>query len=346
MKMSLLFLKKKQNLCARKIIFACIFCLFINSNPFSQNFPSLLKGLWEGSDRIVLFSDSSEKESITDCSIVLKTFYGWYDDRNAEPEYFSKNTPRDRNNTTSKESESMIFTIETICEDSRKTCGAYLLTFYFGKESITIPAAVLDQKLYLNFLVKEKNSEGTGENFMNGFWRNPGNANGILSSKGRNAKELQSIYFNNNDVYHIRYWQTDMEAGKDEIKNAKAEFTDGKNTFYVDKFIQTGNLLYTCTTGRSKTIRNIQKSHSNTMKFTVDDEKTICILEKEYLAMKNPSATENDLMKTVIENNKLKHPAPKPLFPPSKVNFHFKEISELEKYNPYTWNKRNIDIHK
>ena len=46
------------------------------------------------------------------------------------------------------------------------------------------------------------------------------------------------------------------------------------------------------------------------------------------------------------ENNKRRKDPPKPLFPVSEIDFHWKEITELEKYNPFTWNRRNIDLGK
>ena len=51
-------------------------------------------------------------------------------------------------------------------------------------------------------------------------------------------------------------------------------------------------------------------------------------------------------LNSIEDNNKRRHPAPKALFPPVFPKYHWKEISELEKYNPSTWNKRNLDIHK
>lgn len=79
---------------------------------------------------------------------------------------------------------------------------------------------------------------------------------------------------------------------------------------------------------------------------TSDSEGTIFALGKEYLIKVPEGVNHDDLQKIVDENNKRRKDPPKPLFPPSQINFHWKEISELEKYNPYTWNRRNIDLGK
>ncbi len=137
-----------------------------------------------------------------------------------------------------------------------------------------------------------------------------------------------------------------MEVSQEEIWNTKAVFSDGDKNFLVDKYIQNGNILYTCCTGRSTNIRNIKKTKVSNFSFKVNEEHTICVLEKELLTKIESHGTIENLQKIVFEQNSKKKPAPKQVFPPSFIDFHWKEISELEKYNPYTWNRRNIDLHK
>jgi hypothetical protein len=295
--------------------------------------PALLSGIWQGSDRLVRFAD-------TDGGFycVLRTFYAWYDDRAAESAAYTATFSRDKNDTESDHPEVISVEYKTIAENDAKTAGAYELAVQYPKQknTVSIPVAVINGKLYLSFMIAE-----TKDNEMNGYWRAAGTASGITVSVPREAKEVVSYYFTEGGVYHIRYWLSEME-----YTDEKATFTDGEQKYTVDKYIRAGGCVYSCTTGRSTEIRNIEKSSSFVSAHVLDDEKMICAIGKEYL-VKVPGAQTNEQLQTLVaENNKRKYPAPKPLFPPADINFHWKEISELEKYNPWTWNRRNIDLGK
>lgn len=328
------------------------FLSFSENSSNNTEIPVLLKGIWEGSDRYVSFShieitgrntDSSQQNNIL--TIILRPFYQWYNDRAAENSAYSQVFPRDKNNTTSQKAEILDFTINTFSEDFEKNSGVYEITINYGKNPVTIPVCVIEKKLYLNFLVKINNTDENSQQYMDGFWTKLGQASGIKISKPLNSKELTSYFFNENDVYHIRYWLSDMDVSNDEISETRASFSDGEKTFYVNKFIKNGNLLYTCTTGRSLNIRNIEKTKTSNFKFTTNKEHTLCILENEYLTKISEDDSRENIEKIVKEQNSKKKPLPKPIFPPSEIDFHWKDIDELEKYNPFTWNRRNIDLH-
>lgn len=329
-----------------------IFFSFSEISSNSTEIPVLLKGIWEGSDRYVSFShieisghytDSQKQNNIL--TIILRPFYQWYNDRAAENSAYSASFPRDKNNTTSKKAEILDFTISTFYENFEKNIGVYEITINYGKTAVTIPVAVIEKKLYLNFLVKINGSEESSQHYMDGFWTKLGQASGIMISKPLCSKELTSCFFNENDVYHIRYWLSDMNISDKDAAETRASFSDGEKTFYVNKFIKNGNLLYTCTTGRSLNIRNIEKTKTSNFKFTTNEEHSLCILDSEYLTKISDDDSRENIEKIVKEQNSKKKPLPKPIFPPSEIDFHWKDIDELEKYNPFTWNRRNIDLH-
>ena len=71
----------------------------VSEHVLSENVPSLLQGIWQGADRLVMFSNQNE------FALVLRVFYQWYNDRAAEPASFSEVKSRDRNNTTKSPAE-------------------------------------------------------------------------------------------------------------------------------------------------------------------------------------------------------------------------------------------------
>lgn len=347
----------------KKIFLICSFFIFNIFNSISQE-NSILNGIWQGTDRLILFENQnndeengaietvSKTEPKFDFSVVLRVFYGWYDDRAAENESFSEIKTRDKNDAESRKPEDISIKCHTIFENESKTAGVYELELIYpgavyttGKiarrESVFVPIAVIQDKMYLNFLVKDKDSD---------FWKCASNADGITISKPRIKKEVRSFFINKTsdeegneyeDIYHLRYWKSEMD-----YSDSKATFSDGKRTFEVSKYLKIGTDVYQCTTGRSTKIRNIEKAPSMPLDSVFDSDNTICAFGRPYLVKVPSKSTKDDLLLIVAENNKRRKDPPKPLFPPSEIDFHWKEISELEKYNPFTWNRRNIDLGK
>lgn len=346
------------------LIFFSFFCFSVfpqNSGEESDDVPSLLEGIWQGSDRLLMFSNQNES------AVVLRVFYQWYNDRAAEPEYFKEIKSRDRNDATSSESGNISVKYITILENSSKNSGIYWLSVKYthDKENYLIPLLVIDGKIYLDFLAKgsavdssttsssplhgslSSSSSASESAISPGFYRaasSLASSSGILVSPPVFKNEVISYFVNGSEIYKIRYWLSGME-----YSDIKASFTDEKNgtkAFSVDKFLKIGANLYQCTTGRSTKIRNIEKFSNHKKTLTFDSDKIFIALGEPYLTKVPDKTSAEDLLENVTENNKRKKPAQKPLFPPSEINFHWKEISELEKYNPYTWNRRNLDIHK
>lgn len=331
----------------------------VTERSFSETVPALLQGIWQGADRLVMFSNKNE------FALVLRVFYQWYNDRAAEPASFSEIKSRDRNNTTNSPAEEIQIQYVTIVENPSKTAGVYELSIKYPHEKIPVlvPVCIIDGKIYMDFLIKDSAeitdlrrpsssaSYDSNENERansSGFYRAASNASGIMISKPFFDKEVISYFVGDDgEIYRIRYWLSEMQ-----YSYAKASFSDGDKIFSVDKYLRIGSSVYQCTTGRSTKIRNIQKSTKFEKTAVYDSDGGIVAFGEPYL-VKVPEGNDRTALQTsewflgtVEENNRRRHPAPKAIFPVTFPKYRWKEITELELYNPSTWNRRNIDIHK
>ena len=319
--------------------------------PENEAVPPLLRGIWQGDDRLLMFSDESE------FALVLRVFYQWYNDRAAEPPSFSELRARDRNDTTKSPAEDIQIQYITVVENPSRTAGVYELSVRYPgeRERTLIPVCVIDGKIYLDFLIKDSalvtdfRSRGGISSDSDGFYRAASSCDGITISPPVFRKEVVSYLVSDSgkDVYRIRYWLSEMEYSYE-----KATFSDGDKVFAVDKYLRIGSDVYQCTTGKSTKIRNIQKSSRFGKGAAYDSDGGIVGLGEPYL-VKVPEGDDRTALETsslfldsVIEGNRRRQPPPKPLFPPTFPRYRWKEIGELELYNPSTWNKRNLDIHK
>ncbi|MBQ8013816.1 MAG: hypothetical protein IJ257_05420 [Treponema sp.] len=320
----------------------------VTEHILSERVPLLLQGIWQGSDRLVMFSNENE------FALVLRVFYQWYNDRASEPASFSELKSRDRNNTTSGSAEDIQISYITIVENPSKTAGVYELSVKYPHEKtpVLIPVCIIDGKIYLDFLIKDSaavtdlrlvSEVSDKKNTADGFYRAASSASGITIAKPVFEKEVLSYFVTGEgkEIYRIRYWLSEMAYTYE-----KATFSDGDKVFSVDKYLRIGSHVYQCTTGRSSKIRNIQKSSKFEKAALYDSDGGIIAFGEPYL-IKVPEGNDRSyLLASVEENNKRKKPAPKALFPPVFPKYRWKEITELELYNPSTWNKRNLDIHK
>ncbi len=322
----------------------------VTEHVLSDSVPLLLQGIWQGDDRLVMFSNQNE------FALVLRVFYQWYNDRACEPASFSEIKSHDRNNTTKSPPEDIQIQYFTIVENPSKTAGVYELSVKYPHEKlpVLIPLCIIDGKIYMDFLIKDS-AEVTDLRFSDsatpdvseksnstGFYRAASSASGITISQPIFKKEVLSYFVaDDGGIYRIRYWLSEME-----YSYAKASFSDGDKVFSVDKYLRIGSNVYQCTTGRSTKIRNIQKSAKFENEATFDKDGGIVAFGRPYL-VKVPEVSDREaLLASVEENNKRKKPAPKAIFPVTFPKYRWKEITELELYNPSTWNKRNLDIHK
>ncbi len=306
-----------------------LFILLLNSFSleYTEKVPDLLKGIWQGNDRLILFAGEEGE-----FSCVLRVFYRWYDDRAAEPPSFAQISTRSKNDATAPRGENIKIRFATTSENSAGTAGAYELEVKYPgrKDPVYIPVAVINGNIYLNFYVKQQ--------FDNGKYAlcETGAASGITISPPIIRNELLSYFVDGSNVYHIRYWESEMDFSDDQ-----AEFSDDIMIHALNKFISTAGKVFTCATGRSTRIRNIQKSGHLPENLICDEESLIFASGKPYLSYVPDSGTRETLLQRVKSDNSRMAPQPKPLFPPSNLDFHWKEIHELEKYNPFIKQLRN-----
>ena len=301
-----------------------IFLFLINSNIFSQEnneyifeneIPVLLQGIWQNNHRMISFE---QKES---AQIVLKLFYGWYYDRVAEPAEIE--LPRPRNDATSVKSQIIQVSFESIIEPS-ETSGAWNLVLYYTdfKQSVKIPIAVFDKKLYTDFFIVRQ----INENEL--ILQAASNVSDITVNIPCVNENVYSYFKNENIFYKIRYWLTDMNYDSDSI----VTFEKNDFTGEVSKHLFIGKSVYTCVPGRSTKIRNIEFADFNAENIVFSLDNRICTLSEAYLVQTNESDT--DFYKDVIEANKRRRPPPKPPLPRPEVDFYYDEIRELRKNLP------------
>ena len=361
-----------------------------------ESVPALLSGIWENTDRYVVFNTGyfSSESGRAIATFVLRTFYQWYDDRPAESTEYAVSFARDRNDAETEKVEivELHFTPLTdelflqsynkpVTQEDGDTLfaetansGAWDMEIKFagrklgGVDTYHIPIAVIGNKLYLHFAIKREDSDSVpqssllngitiqSENLLGGFWRDVGNANGILIAPPVTNTELLSYFITNEAVYHIRYWRTDMPFDAE----AEALFTDGDKTYHVPKHLRVADNVYTCTLGRRTRIRNIDKSaglpqtHTlNTVlveKHQTDAEgransytvrtATICAFGEPYLTLTDGSQT---LQEIITKNNERRHPPVKFLFPPHGIlDFDWSIIEDP----PASYDRRMLDVGK
>ncbi len=343
----------------------------VSSGEFSLGVPDAFSGLWERGDRFVMFAESDDflesrvreilssaessdeeknaaRNKVKFISILLKTFYGWYLDRTAEPESFSSEA-RILNDSTCPEAERIRVEFRPLSRmaDSggaaRDGSAWEIFVRYPGvREPTIIPLAIIGGNLYLDFAIKLNDSDGEdalSENAANvanenssdellGFWCSLVPTDGVKVSIPSSGENIYSTYITRDAVYTIRYWKTEMDYTQE-----NAFFSDGGKTFSVVKHIQSGGKNFTCTNGRSVTIRNVQKSLSRPELYELDSTATICGLGEPYLRRVKDENSVKVVANLVREAMSKKAPNPDPPFPPSDLDFHMDEIYRLEEGN-------------
>lgn len=324
----------------------------------TERVPPLLLGAWESGDRIIFFDETDETDGAIDgatvadtqkpaalFSAILKTYYGWFYDRAAEPVSYSQATRRFRCTATPADAERISVLFEPLLswmgdeeisgrQMSSVNSGAWEIVLRHSKREITrIPVAVIDGKLYLDFLIKgnevTNSSEAqSGDNKVQGYWKGVSQKRGVLVAPLDTAENLYSYYFVDGAVYTLRYWKTNVD-----FVDTEASFKDGDYDFRVAKHLVSCGEVYTCATGRRTVIRNIEKSSSLNKNMTLDSTGTICAFGEPYLVKSNGIQSEENLMSIVASANSRRKPDPPPLFPPSDVNWYWDDIHRLEAGN-------------
>ena len=311
------------------------------------NFPALLEGIWTGDDRYVFFipENTAEKTAVkpTDIALILKTYYGWFYDRAAEPEAFASQSERFLCTATTKEAERLTVTAEDLLNRPPRydtngnalpyESGAWeLVVKYNGKKKYEtrIPVAVIGNELYLDFVLRfdseDRPASSGGE--LRGYWQGVCKRESIGLAPYPRAPEIRSYYVSDDGMYVLRFWETTMP-----YTDALASFDDTGKTFSVAKHIVSSASVFTCVTGRSNRIRNIVKTPLDFGDYKLDETGMICVFGKPYMTKVLGRDSAPGLMQIVAEANSRRKDPPPPLFPPSDLNWHWDIIALLEKDN-------------
>ena len=256
------FLRRPAIVCLFAFLFALIAspCIAQTSDaaqPHSDVERSSLAGIWENSERIILFRENDNDDhdgtgktgadntggskSAFSAQIVLKPFYRYYYDGIYEPH----------------------------------------------SDTDGMPLAVFDDGLYLRFWSAVPADDGTGV-----FWRPETNRNEFTIDSVPVQTELKAYYTDDSDVYEIRYWRT-----KADYADEKAELETDDKIVSVDKYIAIGNTVYTCAVGRRIRIRNPQKLSSLPNGFRISADGKLLVFGKPYLTRSTIENLEDEIQK-------------------------------------------------
>lgn len=272
----------------KSLRFFCALAVLGAVSSAAQEFPAyppLLGGLWEGADRIDVFGQDS-------VSVILKTFYGWYYD--GSDSY--------RNDTTVPGKARIQASYTTMVQTENAWAGELSLLYPGNKIPFTVPVAVVDGDLYLDFAVVSQDGA---------YLQRRGIAHKVGRSPFYEDTELQSLYLADDKVYYIRYWLTDMDYEPE----ALADFSDGGSTYFVNKHIRTSGKVFTCTSGRETRIRNVTRRAAQEAgeRIVFDAEKQIACFGSPYLSRIDavPGQSESEQLEEIVaRGNARRHSAP------------------------------------
>jgi len=296
--------------------------LSLSLSLFAMEIPQELYGIWEGKDRFVFFEENKDEES-PQIVILLKEYYGWYYDRAAEPQEYADKENRVRNTGTTRKAEQVYFSINSISKADSGRRDAFELNMKYSKfQNSIIPLAIIDDNIFLNFYIQDTEDKN--------LYRGNAVSLGIMLSPQKVPQNIGAFYIDQDKVFNIRYWFTDMDYVDD-----KVSLKYGDKEYFVDKHMYSCGNNYSSVSGRSKKIRNVvapEEYKEESYKFNSD--KSIMILDKEpYLTRLADKSTFEDLMRIVKEGNARRKPDPDPLFPPDDLNWHWDLIDYLESNN-------------
>lgn len=301
--------------------------IFSFSTLTAAALPENLEGIWEGKDRFVFFESTEDGEE-NQIVILLKDYYGWYYDRAAEPESYSETNPRPRNNAHSKKPEQIYFTVKPQnnnphSEEKNAVQNAWEISFEYSRhEKTIIPVCVINENMYLNYYIQDKENPD--------YYRGNAVSRGITLDSQISKENISCLYINGDKVFDVRYWKTDMDYSTD---NANLTFED--STYSVDKHIFSCGNNYSCTSGRSKIIRNVvaPSDYKEEDYIFSEDKSLLADPSSLYLVRLADKKTLENLMEIVKAGNSRKKPYPPELFPPSDVDWHWDLIDALEENN-------------
>ena len=302
----------------------------VQDSYIEKDMPEELKGIWKSSDRYIFFGEKM------DFSVILKMYYTWYYDvasSTSLPDDFVK----DKNNASFHETKDQKIVLRKL----NKNVPAWELSVQHGKnEETVIPLCVFQNKIYLDFLVKDF-SQNEDDSFL-GFFQGVSAKEQIRLSKQNEKENIFCYFITPSSIYRIRFWQTDMEYQED----ALATFNDSEKIFKIRKHIKSCGKTYTCATGKRERIRNVEKFTQIPKEFLINSQEGIIPVGKPVYEKEENPANIEELIQIVKEANKNRHPMPKSPFEKHEVDWHWPLIWELEKCNPVIKEVRTEDDYK
>ncbi len=292
---------------------------------FAQSIPSKLLGIWESKDRYIFFEQNDENEP--ELVVILKTYYGWYLNRAAEPAEYSKKESRVRNTANARNAEHIkIQNIDTK-EIENSLYGSLDLRFSTWQKN-TVPFLILDDKIYLKYFVLDQKDKSDTNGSL--FYRGIAPSKGFMISPQNLPKNITGYIIDGDKLYDVRYWQTDMDYSQDYIT---FEYKD--DSYQIPKHLRSCETNYSCVSGRSKKVRNTVKPFEYKKENYIfnDDSSVFTYNEEPYLKKLADKDTFEELMKIVKAANSRRKPDPPSLFPESDIDWHWDLIDQLESGN-------------
>lgn len=298
---------------------------------FAETIPSKLLGIWEAKDRYVFFEQNDQEEP--QIVVILKTYYGWYLNRAAEPEEYAENEARVRNTANSRKAEHVkIKNIDT--KETSDSLYGSLDLYYSARDKNTIPFFILDNQLYLTYYEKDSGSqtyEGAIEDSKDWtFYRGIDPSQGFKISPQYFPKNITGYIIDGDKLYDVRYWITDMDYSSDYVT-----FSYQNDTYQIPKHLRSCDNNFSCVSGRSKKVRNPVKA----FEFKADDwifnaDKSVFTENEEpYMKQLADKNTFEALMEIIKNQNSKRKPDPPALFPDMELDWHWDMIELLEKDN-------------
>ena len=320
----------------KKLLLTAIFSLCF-SLVFAETLPSKLLGIWEAKDRYVFFEQNDEEEP--QIVIVLKTYYGWYLNRAAEPADYNEKEARVRNTANARNAEHVYIQNINTKETANSLYGSLDLAFSRWQKN-TVPFFILDNQLYLSYFEKDIREEEALELQENQelqepfpawtFYRGIAPSQGFMISQQYLPENITGYIIDGDKLYDVRYWRTDMDYSSDYIN-----FTYKDDSYQIPKHLRSCETNYSCVSGRSKKVRNTVKPFEyKSENFIFNDDGSVFTKNEEpYLKKLADKDTFEELIKIIKEANSRRKPDPPALFPENDLDWHWDMIDLLEKDN-------------
>ena len=321
----------------KKSFFVCVFILFEVFYSFAESIPSKLLGIWESKDRYVFFEQNNDENP--QIVIVLKTYYGWYLNRAAEPAEYNEKEARVRNTANARNAEHIYIQNINVKETSNSLYGSLDLKYSTWQKN-TVPFFILDNQLYLSYFEKDirvqdtLSNEEVTENQESlpdwTFYRGIAPSQGFMISQQYLPENITGYIIDGDKLYDVRYWRTDMDYSTDYVT-----FTYKDDSYQISKHMRSCETNYSCVSGRSKKVRNTVKPFEYKAENFIfnDDESVFTKKEEPYLKQLADRDTFEELMKIIKAANSRRKPDPPALFPESDLDWHWDIIDLLEKDN-------------